>query len=157
HRGGMGGAAVRGRLWVCRRRPAGALPEGSDLALCAVRLLGLAAPHLEHGAAVSGGLADHPGPRTDRAGAAAAGDLPALRSEPALLSQRAVRHLVRTGPGWHRALRGDADQDLEQCAHRASIAGAGETAARGEDFRPGLTDQPAFSVQHADLDLLAHP
>ena len=49
------------------------------------------------------------------------------------------------------------DQDLEQRAHRASAPGAGEAAARGEDRGAREPDQPALPVQHADLDLVAHP
>ena len=55
------------------------------------------------------------------------------------------------------AVRRDADQDLEQRAHRAPAAGAGEAAARGEDRGAREPDQPALPVQHADVDLLAHP
>ena len=54
-------------------------------------------------------------------------------------------------------VRRDADQDLEQRAHRASPAGAGEAAARREDRSARQPDQPALPVQHADVDLVADP
>src|SRR5207253_2217143 len=57
----------------------------------------------------------------------------------------------------HGPVRGDADQDLEQRAHRASAAGAGETAARGKDRGAGESDQPALPVQYARVDLVADP
>src|SRR5437899_3280838 len=50
--------------------------------------------------------------------------------------------------------RRDADQDLEQRADRTSTAGAGEAAVGGENRGAGESDQPAFSVQHADVDLV---
>ena len=65
--------------------------------------------------------------------------------------------VVRAGAGRHGAVRRHADQDLEQRTHRASAAGAGEAAARGEDLGAGVADQPALPVQHADLDLVADP
>ena len=51
----------------------------------------------------------------------------------------------------------DPDQDLEHRPHRASAAGTGEPAARGEDRGAQEPDQPALPVQHADLGLLADP
>ena len=44
---------------------------------------------------------------------------------------------------------GDADQDLEQRAHRAPAAGTGKAAAGRQDRGARQPDQPALPVQHA--------
>ena len=55
------------------------------------------------------------------------------------------------------AVRRDSDQDLEQRAHRAPAAGAGEAADGGARRGARQPDQPALPVQHADVDLVADP
>jgi two-component system LytT family sensor kinase len=56
-----------------------------------------------------------------------------------------------------RPLRRHADQDLEQRPDRASPPGTGEAAPRSEDLGARLANQPAFPLQHPDLDLFPHP
>ena len=51
----------------------------------------------------------------------------------------------------------DADQDLEQRAHRASPAGTGEAAARREGRSAQEPDQSALPLQHADVGVVADP
>src|SRR2546426_1817208 len=117
----MGGAAVRGRVRIRGRRPAGAVPERSDLAFLAVRAHELARPRVEDAAEPASGLAGRLAARAHRAGAAPPGGRGALVS-PAVLSGAAVRLLVagdRRGAG-DGAGRRDADQDLEQRADRTS-------------------------------------
>ena len=64
---------------------------------------------------------------------------------------------VRRGAAGDGVLRGDADQDLEQRAHRTSSAGTGKAVARRQDRGARQPDQPALPVQHADLHLVADP
>src|SRR4029079_3270768 len=56
----------------------------------------------------------------------------------------------------HRAVGGDADQNLEQRADRASSAGAGKAAPGDKNRSPGQPDQSAFPVQYAGLDFVPH-
>ena len=88
---GMGRAALRRRVRVCRRRPPRAVPEGSHLALLALCLLGAAPPHLEHGAPLPGGLAVRAGPGPHRARADPAGRRRAVPREPPVLPGRRPR------------------------------------------------------------------
>ena len=66
HRRRMDRAALRGRLRICRRRPARDLPEGSDLALLAAVLHRSAPPRLAAGPAVRDRLGRDPAGRADR-------------------------------------------------------------------------------------------
>ena len=111
----------------------------------------------------AGRLAGRAAARADRARTAAPEPrLPVERSPPAVLLLDAVSAVELAvdddgGAARDRARGGDADQDLEQRAHRAPPAGTGEAAARGEDRVAGQSDQPAFPLQHADVDLVADP
>ena len=149
--------AVRGRLRLCGRRFARAVPEGGDLALLAVRLLEPATSSLAAVPAVRGGLAGHPAAGARGARAAAAGPRPSLRRAPPVLPGADERARPRPHRARHGAVGGDADQDLEQRAHRASPAGAGETAHGRAPVGAGQPDQPALPLQHAGLDRLARP
>src|SRR5439155_23014351 len=105
-------------------------------------------------------LAGDPAARACRArNPAATGRLAVRRPPPPVLPARlaSVAATIAVGPARDRARRGDADQDLEQRAHRAPAAGAGEAAARGEDRGAREPDQSALPLQHADVDLVADP
>ena len=119
----VGRAAVRGRLRIRGRRPPRAVPEGSDLALLAVRVHRASPPRLAHAADHGRGLAGRAAARAGRAGAAAAGPGTALEPPPVLAARRAsgVGADAAAGAAGHRAGGGDADQDLEQ--RRASSTG----------------------------------
>ena len=116
---------------------------------------------LADGPHARGRLAGRAAARAGRARAASARrSASAGATSPAVRPRRrpaVVVALMLVRPARHGALRGDADQDLEQRAHRAPAAGAGEAAARREDRGARQPDQPALPVQHADVDLVADP
>ena len=148
------------RMRVCRRRPARAVSQGSDLALFPVHLHQPAAPRVGHAANTAGRLAGRSAARPDRARAPGPGAwLQMERSSPAVRA-RAVAAVVlddAPGPAGDGAVGRNADQDLEQRADRAPVAGAGEAAAGSENRRARQPDQPAFPLQHPRVDLFPHP
>ena len=134
-----------------------ACPKEAIWQFSAVRVRGPAEARVEDGAAARDQLAARAAARRGGARAPAPGARRPLRRAPAVLPRLAVdRHDGAGGPR-HRARRGDADQDLEQRAHRAPAAGTGNAAHGGEDRGAQEPDQPALPLQHADLDLVAHP
>ena len=90
---------------------------------------------------------------------------PAAGPRPSSLARAASSISHAAGDAWlerargrrDRALRRHSDQDLEQRAHRAPAAGAGEAADGRARRGAGQPDQPALPLQHADLDLVADP
>src|SRR6185436_11638705 len=82
--------AIRRRLRLRGRRSARSMPQGSDLAVHAVRLPGPAQARLAHGAEVRTELAAGAAARAGRARTAAAGARRAIRGTAAVLPRVAV-------------------------------------------------------------------
>ena len=152
-------AAVRRRLRVCRRRPArGRAPRkrsgssrrssSSTCGSTSGRWCGRLEPNWQLVLLARAGRARTAAPGARHALRRSSGS--STSSSPVALDDGARRSR-------HGAGRRDADQDLEQRAHRTSAAGAGKAAARGEDRSAQEPDQSALPVQHAGVDLIAHP
>ena len=155
---GIHRAALRRRMRLCRRRHPRGLSEGGHLAVHALRLLRPPQARLADAAAARTELAGGAAARSRCARGHQAGARPPLRRRSPVLPRR--DSTVTMDDGARRARHGrrrrHADQDLEQRAHRAQAAGAGEAAARSEDRSAQESDQPALPLQHAHVDLLAH-
>ena len=154
----VGRAALRHRLRLRRRRPARDLPEGRDLALLAALLHRPAPPRLAAGAPLRDRLGRHPAGGADRRSRSSRRR--SATSWPRAAVRRSRRPTRGCGPRCSSTTvlsRRDPDQDLEQRAHRAPAAGAGEAADGGARRRARQSDQPALPVQHADVDLVADP
>ena len=114
-------------------------------------------PSLADGAAPRNQLAARAAARAGRPRAAPPGARHSLRRVASLLPRVALA--VDDGACRPRdgARRRDANQDLEQRAHRAPPAGTGEAPAGRQDRGAQEPDQSALPLQHAGVDLVAHP
>ena len=153
-----GGDAVRRRVRLRGRRPARGLPQGVDLALCrpsSSRTSTATRGSWSGGSASTGSWRSPPPRRAWRS----SGNPWACGSAPSTIFHQPAESLAHglPDPALDRAERGDPDQDLEHCPHRTSPGGTGEPPdgrpRRGADE----SDQPALPLQHAHIDLVAHP